>query len=408
MGFLKTASAEDVCKAASLLSCIYEENPSHWPYGLTVGHFDPGDLFLVYKRASEDPVGFVGWQERNVGFEKLGFYSVGTLPEHRGMGAARTGLSQLLAKKSAGVDRVLALVVDGNVPSEKLANRLGIPVLKSKHAGFMDVVRGAGKVLKHPGTQYGVMIPGTAYGTAAFQDNQMHPDEPWSFSKVLDFAGNDKNRNQTNIMNMILGGMGGSGMVGGGRKFLGMGEGKMVNGRLKLPTPTQRTTNRVVGGTIAGAGFNMATVVPITKDLMMHSHKIPEAFDHISKEIPLLRESIEKVKDVGSAVKSNPGAGLGGAALLSAALLGGGYLAAKSLKQPAPGGRLRVTLPTKNPGDAETSVEMPYDPQTSMTDALRRRIDLDTRRRLYAETRSRVHRRGQKAPDMAVEELVKD
>lgn len=392
MGFLKTASAADVNKAASLLSRIYDENPAHWPYGLTVSHFDPGDLFLVYKQASEDPVGFVGWQERAVGFEKLGFYSVGTLPEHRGLGAARTGLSQLLAVKSAGVDRVMALVVDGNTPSEKLANRLGVPVIKVAGLGTL-----AKSVLKSP---YTYSVPAGAYGTAAFQDSAMHPDEPFSPGKIFDVGGNDKSRNQINLINAILGGVGGAGMTTGVSKWREAGR---LNG---FDLATQAARKELKGDAmkfLAGGGASM-TIAPITKDLQMHGHKAIEAIDRTSKQVPDLIAAIrDKTQQAtGGIMGGDSNKTLWAAGILSTAIGVGAYGLSKSLKRPEPGARLKVTLPTKNPNDGETQLDLPYDPTRPLSPALRARLDLGANRRLQAESKSWIHRRGQKAPDMAV------
>ena len=84
--FEKTASGLPDTK--NILDAIYNENPSHWPNGLTADHFD-GGLYMVRKEASREPVGFVGWQERREGFDKVGYYSIGILPEHRRNGFAK-------------------------------------------------------------------------------------------------------------------------------------------------------------------------------------------------------------------------------------------------------------------------------------------------------------------------------
>lgn len=123
--YQKSASALD--EAEGILNEIYSEAPHHWPHGLSKDHFD-GGLYLVRKQASNEPVGFVGWQERLEGMDKVGYYSVGIRPQFRREGFAKQALSKLIKMKAAGVDRVQALVKDTNEPSQQLAQSLGVPV----------------------------------------------------------------------------------------------------------------------------------------------------------------------------------------------------------------------------------------------------------------------------------------
>tara|TARA_B100000035_G_scaffold297999_1_gene291316 strand:- start:3427 stop:4878 length:1452 start_codon:yes stop_codon:yes gene_type:complete len=119
--FVKSASS--LSEAQNILSDIYNENPSHWPNGLTSQHFD-GGLYLIRKSASHEPVGFVGWQERLEGMDKVGYYSIGIKPEHRRLGFAKEAVTKLLSEKSASVDVVKALVESTNKPSIALASKL--------------------------------------------------------------------------------------------------------------------------------------------------------------------------------------------------------------------------------------------------------------------------------------------
>lgn len=139
-------------EAEGILKRIYNENPSHWPNGLTPQHFD-GGLYLIRDTWSNNKAaGFCGWQERlevctgagkragaskcpdldgicrlfGVKMEKVGYYSIGILPEYRNNGMAKAALSQLIAAKSAGVDRVKAMIMASNQPSINLADKLGV------------------------------------------------------------------------------------------------------------------------------------------------------------------------------------------------------------------------------------------------------------------------------------------
>ena len=58
-------------------------------------------------------------------------------------------------------------------------------------------------------------------------------------------------------------------------------------------------------------------------------------------------------------------------------------------------GRVKVTLPTRNPGDRETTVEVPFDPENlSLSNALQGTLARDIRRRLRDESKTRIHRKG--------------
>ena len=110
-----------------IMDRIYEENPSYWPYGLSPSHMD-GGLYMVRQASTDAPVGFVGWQERRRGHRKVGYYSVGILPEHREQGFAKEAVRKLVAAKAANVDQVVAMIRVGNARSEGLARNLQIPI----------------------------------------------------------------------------------------------------------------------------------------------------------------------------------------------------------------------------------------------------------------------------------------
>lgn len=137
---VKSAAAIDDAK--DIMNSVYSENPKHWPNGLTAEHFD-GGLYLVRKSASHEPVGFVGWQERNESDGKVGYYSVGIKPEYRRHGFAKEAVAKLVGEKSAGVDIVRALVDSTNKPSMNLASKLsglGIETTVTKSASDDEAV----------------------------------------------------------------------------------------------------------------------------------------------------------------------------------------------------------------------------------------------------------------------------
>ncbi len=128
----KIASCHDsqgFTEAKAVMDRIYKENPSHWPYGIDPHGFD-GGLYLIREKQANQAVGFCGWQERHEidgsSPVKVGYYSIGILPEHRRHGYAKKALSNLIAVKAAGVDRVRALIMESNGPSRALAQELGV------------------------------------------------------------------------------------------------------------------------------------------------------------------------------------------------------------------------------------------------------------------------------------------
>ena len=127
----RVSTSEGLVEADKILKRIYSEAPQHWPHGLTRDHFD-GGLYLIREKQSNAPAGFVGWQERLEPkqkypfLQKVGYYSIGVLPEYRRNGFAREAVAKLIQMKSAGVDKVRALIMSSNKPSQELAKDLGV------------------------------------------------------------------------------------------------------------------------------------------------------------------------------------------------------------------------------------------------------------------------------------------
>lgn len=114
-------------QTTDIMERIRQENPSYWPYGLSIGHHD-GGVYMIREASTREPLGFVGWQERSRGMRKIGYYSIGLLPEHRGSGYAREAVSKVIREKQAGVDEVRAMMVRTNEASRRLAESLGVEV----------------------------------------------------------------------------------------------------------------------------------------------------------------------------------------------------------------------------------------------------------------------------------------
>jgi ribosomal protein S18 acetylase RimI-like enzyme len=329
-----------------IMKKIYEEDPSYWPYGLDMAAHD-GGVYMIREASTKKPIGFTGWQERMDGPTKVGFYSIGILPEYRNNGYAKQAVAKLIAIKSANVDRVQALVMKHNKPSLALAEALNIPVVK---------------------------------------------------------AGSEKKANQIKqLLKMV--GLGGI-PAAAGMDALTYGREKSFEDYLNTPI----TTNRVVQA-LANTAFGSLMLKPglgIPERIAVAAG-IP-AKDVAISAIPAIPSLTESVKDIAdnksqsladlisalSPTQKALGLGVG-----AAGLLGGGYLAHKGIKslrdlasaqQQANKGKIRVALPTKDPGDQETIVELPID-DLDVSRSQFEKLQRDLRRRIRKETKERTVQR---------------
>ena len=128
---ISSVDPDSLWETERIMKEVYDEHPEHWPNGLSRKHFD-GGLWLVREKQSNVPAAFVGWQERYEPdnqypfFKKIGYYSVGTRKKYRRNGFAREAVSKIIQMKSAGVDKVRALIMSTNTPSQELAKDLGV------------------------------------------------------------------------------------------------------------------------------------------------------------------------------------------------------------------------------------------------------------------------------------------
>ena len=163
----------------------------------------------------------------------------------------------------------------------------------------------------------------------------------------------------------------------------------------------------------------------VTKDLGLKALSVLDERDDI----------LDKLKGNGADVHVDTGSGLSSTdkmligGLGGAALLGGGYLGLRALKQqhdeaaamrevlankdlnlamedgitmnmPEDKGRVRITLPTKNPGDAETVIELPMGEGMNLSKTLLRNLGRDTKRRLREETKERTRHKKKKVLEL--------
>ena len=354
--YKEASTFEDRRAADRILTRIYDENPKHWPNGLSREHFDSG-LYLVKQSSTQEPVGFVGWQSRREKGENVGYYAIGILPEHRRQGFAKKAVAEIMRKKAATCDKIKAMIVETNTPSIALAESLGVEKKLEKAAAAKTV----GSILG-------------AIGTTVFADQAVDPAgrsvgssfKPWEW---------DKNRKLMGLLNAALGATGGYNIA---------------------------NKNTITG-------LTAMTLAP-TKDLALKGlgtlHKVDELSDAATKNL---------IDGKGDPLHINVDAGgssaPGSPVVPKAAWLGAGGLGLGALALAAYNskkrrdieeekakaeamGRVRVTLPTKQDGDHETVVDIPLNEhEMKLTQALKGRLGRDTRRRLYSETKARTIRR---------------
>lgn len=325
------------CEA--IMKQIYDENPGYWPHGLSVDAHD-GGVYMIREASTHTPIGFTGWQEREEDGYKVGYYSIGILPAYRNNGYAKQAVAKLINIKSAGVDKVRALIKHDNKPSLALADALHVPVVKAAMTT----------------TQKTLAALGIGTGTAGFMDAlTFGRDKSWDEYKKQPIT---TARAANAVLNM------------------GLGAASMVPGL----SPSTRAT--------------MLSSIPFKDFALAATPAVPsiaESLKHTAEQPPqkgLLESLSSTQKAVGA------GAGLAG-------LLGAGYLGYKGVQslgnmanaqQAAAGGRIRVALPTSDPNDRETELDMPMD-NLEVSNTQLSKLQRDLRRRIRREGKERtLHR----------------
>jgi ribosomal protein S18 acetylase RimI-like enzyme len=110
--------------ASTVMQQIVDERPEHWPDGCEPEMFD--DLRLINHAGKL--AGFVGWQSIDTDQGKVGFISVGLLPEFRGKGIAKKACQEIIQDNKSKVSTVVAAVESSNAPSLGLVKSLGLKV----------------------------------------------------------------------------------------------------------------------------------------------------------------------------------------------------------------------------------------------------------------------------------------
>lgn len=342
-----------------IMDLLRAENPSFWPFGLSLKGMD--DCWLIRKKASHSPIGFVGWQQiPDPDGKSAGYYSVGILPEFRRQGFGEAAVRHVLARKSASVDRVRAGIVATNGPSIELARKLGVEIL---HCGEPENPPSFGMV-KSAGPAVAKIINALRpYGMPAL--GALGWD---AFINANDYGSVSGPRIGNTLLNTYI-----------------------------LAAP--RVSNPYKPGTARFQNYlakarNAAVVSIPVKDvafagsmgLMGTLPRVNQALDKLNVPAKSLLDTI-KAHPYGAA-----GVGAGSMALLALLGLGAkrGLDALDNVGQQ--GSRLKVTLPTRYPGDQETTIEMPFN-QVALSNTTIGNVARDIRRRLRAESRSRTGRK---------------
>lgn len=334
---------------------IHDENPSYWPYGLDAEQFN-GGLYMVQKAASDKPVGFVGWQKFDEDDRKVGYYAIGILPEHREQSFAKQAVTQVMKRIGNECDEVRAMVMAHNEPSKALARSVDVPMIE-KLAMEKEALGPVGKAALSGlfGLGTGSAVDAVAYGNDGVIGKLRGKGEDFDSAALGDFALNA--------------------LVGGGAPYL-----KSTVGRIATPVAAQATT---IGFANAREGRRANA---IARDQVEATREGGDS--SFWKDIPK------------SVLYGAGGLGLGALALLA-------YRAKlddkrkKEMIEEQGKGRVRITLPTKNPDDNETQVELPID-EMQFSNALNDRLRRDTKRRLNAETLRRTRHHGRERPPVEV------
>lgn len=347
---IKVAAASELPIVEGIMSRILHEDPSYWPHGLKTDQFN-GGLYLVKESATADPVGFVGWQKFDEGEKKVGYYAVGILPAYRERGFAKSAVAQVIREVRDHCDDVKAMIMRHNSPSKALARSLNIEVVEKCANAKTQAL---GSVLG-------------ALGTTAFFDQAADTKrpigstfQPWKW---------DKERTLMGGLNALLGAVGGH-QIASKNVLTGLGAIALA--------PTKDLAMKGVGTL-----YNVDNAATEAAKSFAHDRAQPPA------ENPI--KSIPKEVWLGAG-----GLGLGALGILLYKAKQNSDMEQKRLALDS-AGTASVTLPTANPGDIETQIQMPVG-NLQLSNTLLQRLGRDTRRRLRTETRARTKHRNEKQP----------
>lgn len=328
---------------------IYREDPAKWPNGLHMSGFD-GGVYMIREASTGTPVGFTGWQEKRANDgKKVGYYSIGILPEHRRNKFAKAAVSNLLRDKAANVDRVEALIADGNIPSIALADRLGVDVVMSPY------VKQANKAKWLVGPGIAGFMDAITYGREGGWEE--YKDQPVSFGRIANAFAN-----------------------------VGLGSAAMVKG---------------VSGPMRTA---LLSSVPMKDFAIQGTQSLPRMADAMQEAA----SNTQSQAPMSNASKLLMGLLAGGGALGAGYLAHKRNKATNRLADAAErqqGGRINLTLPTQAAGDVETNIDLPLD-EIALSKNIRTKLQRDTRRRLREGGKERTRTRPKKDEEEEEDKVI--
>jgi hypothetical protein len=364
---VKEVDTSDYQELSEVMETIYNEAPWKWPHGLDAKSHD--EVYLVKNSSDHQTVGFVGWQTRKEGHIKIGYYSVGVLQEFRGQKKAKQAVSDLLLKKAAEVDRVKALIVEGNIQSIGLAKSLNVPCEVTEIKKKASWLRSA--------------LIGTA-GAAAIDAATLK--DKGTIGYLLGKEGADPWESAGTLFNVAT--------IGGGAKMMGRGAGNLMNALgMGIASTGPLTT---IGGAMSRAQgdanqFN-ATQLDLAKQQLQSQNQNTEKLTNLNRNIAM-----------GAGALGLGLLGVGGAhAYHKKRLADASEEQARVAQRMKTRGHINVTLPTRDPNDAETQLQIPLE-EIEMSNSLSGRLRRDFLRRLHKETKERTARRTPRDPDNPTE-----
>lgn len=368
------AAGSDLATCEDIMGQVYAENPSHWPHGLRRSQLD--DLYLVREAGTEKPAGFVGWQQFHEGHRKVGYYAVGILPAYRQRGWAKSAVAQLLEQKAAGVDEVRALIHHTNAPSLALADALGVPV---KLAYTKQAMSFAAKALTKAKN---FALSPTTHGVAGagLYDYGMHGGgfDAESVQHYLDSF------EDSSAMRPVMALLNGALLRNTSKNWRpGMGEAGFQSGLLSL--------GGVPAKDLALSALPVMTSLPDA--IRSYTDTAATSATAATNQANATVQNTNTVKNLGLLLGALGAGGLG--------LMGYNAFKKKPEQMGMGGapmlddrGKVRITLPTRNPEDQETQIEFPFDATSlGLSNSVQGALGRDVRRRLRDEARSRVRNR---------------
>jgi len=344
----ESINLDDRRECEEMMDRIYREAPDKWPHGLHMSGFD-GGVYMIREASTGKPVGFTGWQEkRAANGKKVGYYSIGILPEYRRNGYAKAAVSQLLVKKAHRVDKVEAFIARDNKPSIGLAEALGVDVVHEAHVKRANKWKSIGTSL------------GSGLGIGTFMDvlhnAKSSPEEGTNMFEA--YADSWKNPTLARVSNLLAN----IGMGAGGTYALAKGKNDLgIHSLLGIPAKDLAIT-----GTI----------------------HLPKYLDTWKSEVSAMRGATSSRNRMALLLSL-----LGGGALAGGGLLANKYMNQRQeAERERSGGRVRLSLPTKDPNDIETQVDLPMR-EIMLPEYIRQELSRDTRSRLREEGKERKRQR---------------